>query len=73
MSKHKLPKRGEQPIEILGPNGEIIKLKKCNTGNAWFLIDQHGRGRFGNAEHIQEDIAHFELCGVLPREKGGWY
>ena len=73
MPKFKLPKLGDKPIEINGPNGEIAKLKKCSSGKDWFLIDEHRRGRFGNAEHIREDIAHFELCGVLPREKGGWH
>jgi hypothetical protein len=65
----RLPKQGEPPVEIHGPNDSKAFLKKCSSGRDWHLrkegIKDHSR--FGNAAHIREDIEHFLITGSLPR------
>lgn len=64
-----LPTKKDGDVRINGPNGEVAFLKKCSSGKDWHLrvdgIRDHSR--FGDAEHIREDITHFQDNGCLPR------
>jgi len=60
----KLPTKGQRfAIEA---HGNLAELGKCRSGrNVWFF--RHGtRCRFGNAQEIREDVAHFREYGALP-------
>lgn len=63
-----MPKRGER-ITIEGPGGAVAVLKRCSGSRDFHLakVGVTDHSRFGNAEHIRQDIEHFKLCGNLPR------
>lgn len=66
--KFPLPRYLRESSEIAGPEGTRATIRKIGRND--FHLIKHGvtdHSRFGPADHIREDIAHFLETGSLPR------
>lgn len=63
-----LPKIGE-PLIIRGAGNTEAQLKAVRSGAFTLRTIGLQRTRWGNADQIREDVAHFMECGALPLSK----